>query len=156
MGLRVLDQNGKEVTPIMGSYGIGLERILSGAVEQNYDDAGIVLPVSIAPFEVVVTPVNLKDDSQREAAEQIYQRCKELGLDVLLDDRAERAGVKFKDAELIGIPFRITVGKKLSGGMVELADRSTRLSTDVTLEEAAEKVQERLQAALPAASAPAS
>ena len=156
MGLRVLDQNGKEVTPIMGSYGIGLERILSGAVEQNYDDAGIVLPVSIAPFEVVVTPVNLKDDSQREAAEQIYQRCKELGLDVLLDDRAERAGVKFKDAELIGIPFRITVGKKLSGGMVELTDRSTRLSTDVTLEEAPEKVQERLQAALPAASAPAS
>ncbi len=155
MGLRVLDQNGKEVTPIMGSYGIGLERILTAAVEQNYDDAGIVLPVSIAPFEVVVTPVNLKDDSQREAAELLYQRCKELGLDVLLDDRKERAGVKFKDAELVGIPFRVTVGKKLSEGMVELSDRSTRLSTDVTLEEAVERVRERLQAALPAASEPA-
>ena len=156
MGLRVLDENGKEVTPIMGSYGIGLERILGAAVEQNYDDAGIVLPASIAPFEVVVTPVNLKDDSQREAAEQIYRRCKNLGLDVLFDDRSERAGVKFKDSELIGIPFRITVGKKLSEGMVELTDRSTRLSTDVTLEEAAERVRERLQATLPAASNPAS
>ena len=156
MGLRVLNENGKEVTPVMGSYGIGLERILTGAVEQNYDDAGIVLPVSIAPFEVVVTPVNLKDDSQREGAEQIYQRCRELGVDVLLDDRKERAGVKFKDAELVGIPFRITVGKKLSEGMVELVDRSTRLSTDVTLEVAPERVQELLQAALPAASAPAS
>ena len=156
MGLRVLDENGKEVTPIMGSYGIGLERILGAAVEQNYDDAGIVLPASIAPFEVVVTPVNLKDDSQREAAEQIYRRCKDLGLDVLFDDRSERAGVKFKDSELIGIPFRITVGKKLSVGMVELTGRSTRLSTDVTLEEAAETVRERLQATLPAASNPAS
>ena len=156
MGLRVLDENGKEVTPIMGCYGIGLERILGAAVEQNYDDAGIVLPASIAPFEVVVTPVNLKDDSQREAAEQIYRRCKDLGLDVLFDDRSERAGVKFKDSELIGIPFRITVGKKLSEGMVELTDRSTRLSTDVTLEEAAERVRERLQATLPAASNPAS
>ena len=152
MGLRVLDQDGKEVAPIMGSYGIGLERILTGAIEQNHDEAGMALPVSIAPFEVVITPVNLKNDEQREAAEKLYGRCRELGLDVLLDDRAERAGVKFKDAELVGIPFRITVGRKIGEGLVELSERSTRLSTDVTLEEAADRVQEMVQAALPAAS----
>ena len=152
MGLRVLDKDGKEVAPIMGSYGIGLERILTGAIEQNHDEAGMALPVSIAPFEVVITPVNLKNDEQREAAEKLYAECRELGLDVLLDDRAERAGVKFKDAELVGIPFRITVGKKISEGLVELSERSTRLSTDVTLEEAADNVQQKVQAALPAAS----
>ena len=152
MGLRVLDQDGKEVAPIMGSYGVGLERILTGAIEQNHDEAGMALPVSIAPFEVVITPVNLKNDEQREAAEKLYGRCRELGLDVLLDDRAERAGVKFKDAELVGIPFRITVGRKIGEGLVELSERSTRLSTDVTLEEAADRVQEKVQAALPAAS----
>ena len=152
MGLRVLDKNGKEVAPIMGSYGIGIERILTGAIEQNHDEAGMALPVSIAPFEVVITPVNLKNDVQREASEKLYAQCRELGLDVLLDDRAERAGVKFKDAELVGIPFRITVGKKISEGFVELTERSTRLSTDVTLEEAAERAQEKVRTALPAAS----
>ncbi len=152
MGLRVLDKDGKEVAPIMGSYGIGLERILTGAIEQNHDEAGMALPVSIAPFEVVITPVNLKNDEQREAAEKIYAECRELGLDLLLDDRAERAGVKFKDAELVGIPFRITVGKKITEGLVELSERSTRLSTDVTLEEAADNVKQKVQAALPAAS----
>ena len=152
MGLRVLDKNGKEVAPIMGSYGIGIERILTGAIEQNHDEAGMALPVSIAPFEVVITPVNLKNDEQREAAEKLYAECRELGLDVLLDDRAERAGVKFKDAELVGIPFRITVGRKITEGLVELSERSTRLSTDVTLEEAADSVQRKVRAALPAAS----
>ena len=145
MGLRVLDANGKEVAPIMGSYGLGLERILTAAIEQNHDQFGIVLPAPIAPFEVVITPVNMKKDDQREAAESIYQRCRELGLDVLLDDRQERPGVKFNDADLVGIPYRITVGKKVTEGTVELADRSTRQSTDVTLEESPLRVKERLQ-----------
>jgi prolyl-tRNA synthetase len=145
MGLRVLDAEGKEVTPIMGSYGIGLERILTAVIEQQHDEAGMILPPSIAPFEVVVTPVNLKEQAQQEAAAQIYQRCRELGLDVLLDDRPERAGVKFKDADLVGIPYRVTVGKKVSEGLVEVAERSTRTSTDVTLEEAPKFVQARIQ-----------
>ena len=144
MGLRVLDPNGKEVTPIMGSYGIGLERILTAAIEQNHDEAGMVLPPAIAPFEAVVTPVNLKNDDQKEAAEALYEKCRALGIDVLYDDRRERAGVKFKDAELIGIPYRLTVGRKISDGIVELVTRSTRLSTDVRLEEAPERLAEML------------
>jgi prolyl-tRNA synthetase len=145
MGLSVLDADGKEVTPIMGSYGIGLERILTAAIEQAHDEAGMILPAAIAPFEVVVTPVNMKDDAQREAAEALYQQCLDAGIDTLLDDRAERAGVKFKDAELIGVPYRLTLGKKLSEGLVELSERSTRQSTDVRLEEASTAVRQRLR-----------
>ena len=126
MGLRVLNEKGEEVTPIMGSYGIGIERILSAAVELYHDKDGIVLPVAIAPFQVVVTPVNNADPAQKEAALSIYQTCLALGLDALLDDRDERPGVKFKDADLIGIPYRITVGKKLANGMVEVVERKTR------------------------------
>jgi prolyl-tRNA synthetase len=144
MGLRVLDVNGKETTPIMGSYGIGLERILTAAIEQGNDEGGMILPVAIAPFEVVVTPVNMKDDKQREAAEALYQSCLDLGLDALLDDRQERAGVKFNDADLIGLPYRLTVGKKLSEGLVELSTRSTRQSSDVKLEEAPALVRQRV------------
>jgi prolyl-tRNA synthetase len=145
MGLSVLDADGKEVTPIMGSYGIGLERILTAAIEQGHDEAGMILPAAIAPFEVVVTPVNMKDDAQREAAEALYQQCLDAGIDTVLDDRAERAGVKFKDAELIGVPYRLTLGKKLSEGLVELTERSTRQSTDVRLEEASTAVKQRLR-----------
>jgi prolyl-tRNA synthetase len=151
MGLRVLGADGKEVTPIMGSYGLGIERVLTAAIEQSSDEAGIVLPPPIAPFEVVVTPVNLKQDEQREAAEQIYRDCQALGLDVLLDDRAERAGVKFTDAELIGIPFRITVGKKITDGVVELVDRSTRQSSDVKLDEAPKLLKQKVELSLPKA-----
>ena len=111
MGLRVLNAEGAEVPVIMGSYGIGIERILSAAVEQRHDTDGMALPSSIAPFVVVVTPVNSGEPAQRRAAEEIYQTCLSLGLDALLDDRDERPGVKFKDADLIGVPFRITVGK---------------------------------------------
>ena len=150
MGLRVLGKDGKEVVPVMGSYGIGLERILTGAIEQNCDEFGMALPVSIAPFQVVIVPVNLKNDEQRQAAEILYESCLALGLDVLLDDRSERAGVKFKDADLIGIPFRVTVGKKVTESLVELSERSTRLSTDVKLGEAAGRVFEKARASLPA------
>ena len=129
----------------MGSYGLGLERILTAAIEQNHDEFGIVLPAPIAPFEVVITPVNMKKDDQREAAQRTYRRCNELGLDALLDDRQERPGVKFNDADLVGIPYRITVGRKVTEGTVELTDRSTRQSADVTLEESPERVKERLQ-----------
>jgi prolyl-tRNA synthetase len=137
MGLRVLDADGKEITPIMGSYGIGIERILCAAIELYHDKDGMVLPVSIAPFEVVVTPVNMSDAGQREAAERIYAELKAAGLDVLLDDRDERPGVKFKDADLIGIPFRVTVGKKLAAGQVEVVKRRSREAVEVAVADTA-------------------
>ena len=145
MGLRVLSADGKEVTPIMGSYGIGIERILTCAIELYHDKDGMVLPVSIAPFQVVVTPANNSDPAQMEAAQSIYENCRALGLDVLLDDRDERPGVKFKDADLIGIPWRVVVGKKLAGGKVELVERKTRQSTDVPVAEAATAVKSKLK-----------
>ena len=140
MGLRVQGEDGKDVTPIMGSYGIGIERILCAAVELYHDADGMMLPASIAPFAVVVTPVNVGDGEQREAAGRIYEECLRLGLDAVLDDRDERAGVKFKDADLVGIPYRITVGKKLGQGLVELVRRRGRLVKEVPAEEAAATV----------------
>ena len=133
MGARVLDRNGKEVAPIMGSYGIGIERILTAAVEQNNDENGFWLPPSIAPFEVVVVATNVSDDKVRTTAEEIARQLEAARFEVLLDDRDERPGVKFKDADLVGIPFRVNVGKKVTEGMVEVVQRSTRQSTDVKI-----------------------
>ncbi|MGP8092926.1 MAG: proline--tRNA ligase [Candidatus Sulfotelmatobacter sp.] len=133
MGARVLDKNGKEVTPIMGSYGIGIERILTAAVEQGNDENGFWLPPQIAPFEVVVAPVNTKDEAVKSVAEDIARRLERAGFDVILDDRDERPGVKFKDADLVGIPFRITVGKRVTEGTVEVVQRSTLERRDVTI-----------------------
>jgi len=144
MGLRVLNEAGEEVTVIMGSYGIGVERILSAAIELFHDKDGMALPVTIAPFQVVVTPVNNSDASLRKAAEDIYGACLSAGLDALLDDRDERPGVKFKDADLIGIPYRITVGKKLPQGLVEVVERRNKQTMDVKLEEAAAYVKQRV------------
>jgi prolyl-tRNA synthetase len=146
MGARVLDKNGKEVTPIMGSYGIGIERILTAAVEQSNDENGFWLPPSIAPFEIVVTPVNVKDESLLKAAIDIAGKLEAAGFDVILDDRDERPGVKFKDADLVGIPFRITVGKKVTEGTVEVVLRSTREVRDVTISAVVEHFQELLRA----------
>lgn len=144
MHLRVLDVNGKEVAPIMGSYGIGLERILTAAIEQNHDEGGMALPASIAPFEVVVTPVNLKDEQQAEAAERLYADLQAAGVDVLFDDRAERAGVKFKDADLIGIPYRVVVGKGIVDGNVEFVDRRNGQASDAKLGDVVSLLAERL------------
>lgn len=151
LGLSVLDEDGKAVTPIMGSYGIGIERILTGAIEQNHDQSGIVLPVSIAPFQAVVTPVNIKQDGQRAAADAIYAQLQAAGADVLLDDRSLRAGVKFKDAELIGVPFRVTVGRKIGDGIVEVTDRKTNASKDVRIEDVVASLQQRIAEAMPIA-----
>jgi prolyl-tRNA synthetase len=133
MGARVLDPNGKEVTPIMGCYGIGIERILTAAIEQSNDKNGFWLPPSIAPFTVVVTVTNSSDAALAATGESLATELEAAGLDVLLDDRDERAGVKFKDADLVGIPFRINVGKKAAGGIVELVTRATSTSVDVAL-----------------------
>ncbi|MBV6432597.1 MAG: Proline--tRNA ligase [Bryobacteraceae bacterium] len=142
MGLRVTDENGKEVTPIMGSYGIGIERILCGAIELFHDADGMMLPSSIAPFEVVITPVNSKDAALREASEALYRECLAMGLDALLDDRDERPGVKFKDSDLVGIPFRLTLGKKLAQGLVELYTRNGKQVMDVPVAGAAAKIRQ--------------
>lgn len=141
MNLTVLDQHGKEVTPIMGSYGIGVERILTCAIELFNDKDGMSLPAAIAPFEVVVTPANFADPTQHETAIALYEGAKKAGFDVLLDDRDERPGVKFKDADLIGIPVRITIGKKLAQGVVEVVNRRTRESVDVPVAEAIDKAR---------------
>ncbi|MEO8660476.1 MAG: proline--tRNA ligase [Bryobacteraceae bacterium] len=145
MGLRVLNEAGEEVTPIMGSYGIGIERILSAAIELYHDKDGMSLPASIAPFQVVVTPVNITDEGQKKAAAGIYEQCKAAGLDTLFDDRDERPGVKFKDADLIGIPYRITIGKKLPQGLVEVVERRSKKSQDVAVTDAAAFVASQLQ-----------
>jgi prolyl-tRNA synthetase len=144
MGLRVLDEHGREVAPIMGSYGIGVERILTCAIELFHDADGMALPVAIAPFEVVITPVNYADAAMRKAADELLAAARAAGLDVLLDDRDERPGVKFKDADLIGIPYRITVGKKLGQGIVEIVERRTRQSADVPLAEAVGWIRQRV------------
>ncbi len=144
MGARVLDVNGKEVTPIMGSYGIGIERILTAAIEQSNDKNGFWLPASIAPFTVVVTITNMTDPLLKETGEKLAAEIEAAGLDVLLDDRGERAGVKFKDADLVGIPYRINVGKKAAEGKVELVTRSTSISVDVVLGEVVKLVKERV------------
>jgi len=145
MGARVLDVNGKEVTPIMGCYGIGIERILTAAIEQSNDHNGFWLPASIAPFAVVVTVTNVGDAALRETGEKLAIELEAAGLDVLLDDRDERAGVKFKDADLVGIPYRINVGKKAAGGQVELVTRATATSLDVSLSDVVALLKERVQ-----------
>jgi prolyl-tRNA synthetase len=145
MGVRVLDPNGKEVTPIMGCYGMGIERILTAAIEQNHDGNGFWLGRSIAPFDVVVTVTNMGDAQLAATAEQIAMKLEEAGFEVLLDDRDERAGVKFKDADLIGIPYRINVGKKAAEGRLELVTRSTATSQDVAIAEIVPRLKEVLE-----------
>jgi prolyl-tRNA synthetase len=177
MGATVLNRDGKETTPIMGSYGIGIERILTAAIEQsaakfaaqsaaqNAGDAkaaqnttqkatdakaaqnatdAYALPPSIAPFQVVVTVTNVREAELLAAGEKIAADLSAAGIDVLLDDRDERAGVKFKDAELIGVPFRIAVGKKLVEGKVELLNCLTNRTDDIPVGEAVQQMQAAL------------
>ena len=140
MGASVLNREGKEVTPIMGSYGIGVERILTAAIETSAAANGgdsYALPAAIAPFQVVVTVTNIKDESLLRAGEQVAADLQAAGFDVLLDDRDERAGVKFKDAELIGVPYRINVGRGVAEGTVELVDRLRNQTVIIALAQSA-------------------
>ena len=125
MKANVLDENGKQATLKMGCYGIGVSRIMSAAIEQNYDENGIIWPVNIAPYEVDVIIPNIKDKDQVRVAEDVYQLLKDHNIDVILDDRDERAGFKFKDADLIGFPLKIITGKSIAEGKVEVKDRKT-------------------------------
>jgi len=156
LGASVLNRDGKETTPIMGSYGIGIERILTAAIEQsaakfaaaNANDPkaseSYALPPSIAPFQVVVTITNVREAELLAAGEKIAADLTAAGIDVLLDDRDERAGVKFKDAELIGVPFRIAIGKKLAEGKVELLNRLTNQTEDIATGETVQHLQAAL------------
>ncbi len=135
LGATVLDPDGKAVTLVMGSYGIGLERNMAAIIETHHDEKGIVWPMSVAPWHVVVTVLKIDDSDTLVAGESLYSELTGLGLDVLLDDRSERPGVKFNDAELIGIPLRITVGPRgLSQGLVELFDRRTGETSEISLD----------------------
>jgi len=137
-----LDENGSEKPIIMGSYGIGPARIAAAAIEQNNDKDGIIWPKSIAPFDVEILPLNMKDSMTVEIAEKLYKDLKEKGLEVLMDDRDERAGVKFKDADLIGIPTQIILGEKnLKEGLVEIKDRRSKEAKKVSVEEVGERVK---------------
>jgi prolyl-tRNA synthetase len=147
MGATVLTADGKQVPIVMGSYGIGVERIITAAIEQNHDDDGIIWPKLITPFDVVVTVTNMKDEKLRDAGENLYRELQGAGLEVLLDDRDERAGVKFKDADLIGIPYRITIGKKIAENAVELFDRRSRQSEDVKVKAIVSRMQQLAMAA---------
>ncbi len=136
LGLKFLDENSEYRTVIMGCYGIGVTRCLAAIIEQHCDENGICFPVSVAPFEAIVIPVNNKNEEQAAEAERIYSELKAKGIDVLIDDRAERAGVKFKDADLIGVPVRIVVGKKCGEGIVEYKKRTDAESVDMPADEA--------------------
>jgi len=136
LGLKALDENGNSSSVIMGCYGIGVTRCLAAAIEQNYDENGIIWPKSIAPYQVCVVPVNHKDEEQVKEAEAIYKRLLDMGIEAIIDDRPERAGVKFKDCDLIGIPVRIVVGKKIGEGIVEFKERTKPEAELKTVDEA--------------------
>jgi len=141
----VLDENGKKVPIVMGSYGIGIQRAMASVVERWHDDAGIVWPLSVAPFEVVITQLNAKDAETTDAAGALYDALQAEGIEVLLDDRNERPGVKFKDADLVGIPYRINVGPKhLKDGKVEVVRRKTGKARLVDQQKAAKAVAESI------------
>jgi len=143
MGAAVLDAGGAKVPIVMGSYGIGVERILAAAIEQNFDDNGIIWPPAISPFDVVITITDIRDETLVSTGEKIYTGLIANGVDALLDDRDERAGVKFKDADLIGVPLRINVGRGVANGVVELIDRRTRVAEEIAIDEVCEKVSAR-------------
>ena len=146
MGLRVLDEHGREVTPIMGSYGIGIERILTACIEQNHDEDGFWLPASIAPFDVIISPLSASDELLHGAVE-MGAELERAGFEVLLDDRDERPGVKFKDADLVGVPYRITMGsKKFAEGKVEVLVRGTKQREDVAISAVVEHVKKLARA----------
>jgi prolyl-tRNA synthetase len=149
MRARYLDAEGNERTIVMGTYGIGITRTVAAIIEQLHDPNGIMWPYSVAPYHVHVVPVNMNEDATREAAESIYGRLLEWGVETLIDDRDERPGAKFKDADLIGVPLRVTVGEKgLRDGIVELRDRRSGQVDRVPLADAAAECRRRVAESL--------
>jgi prolyl-tRNA synthetase len=144
-----LDQSGKEKAMVMGCYGIGIGRTVAAAIEQNHDGDGIVWPLPLAPYSVIITPVNVNEKTLSDAAEELYRILTEKGVEVILDDRDERAGVKFKDADLIGIPYRVTVGpKRLAEGKMEIKTRRTGEVSTLMVSEVAPFLMARIREGL--------
>jgi prolyl-tRNA synthetase len=142
MGATFLDAEGREQPIQMGCYGIGISRLVAAAIEQNHDANGIIWPFSIAPFQVLVLPINYQEEKLRDAADKLYQELQRCGVDVLLDDRDERPGVKFKDGDLVGIPLRVTIGaKSLDKGCVELRWRRNGKTDEIAVADAAKTIQ---------------
>ena len=148
MGATYTNEQGEEVPLVMGCYGVGVSRLAQSAVEQSYDKDGIIWPVAIAPYHVVICIPNIKDAQQIEVAESLYKELNEVGIETILDDRDERAGVKFKDADLIGIPYRIVTGRSLKSGKVELVERATHQSQEILVEEVLSTLKELIEKAL--------
>lgn len=150
LGAVYLDEQGQARPMVMGCYGIGISRTMAAIIEQHHDGDGIRWPVSVAPYHVVIVPVKYEDERQRSVADQLYQDLSEAGVEVVLDDRSERAGVKFKDADLLGIPLRITIGpRSLEEDRVELRSRDGQLEERVPIAGAVDRVQAWIQDAMP-------
>jgi prolyl-tRNA synthetase len=151
MGATYLDAEGRERPIEMGCYGIGISRLVAAAIEQNHDANGIIWPFSLAPFQVLLLPINYKDKAIREAADKLYQELQQNGVEVLLDDRDERPGVKFKDADLVGIPLRVTLGAKgLEKGCIELRSRRDSKTEEIPVADSVTKIRAVLTQALQA------
>ena len=143
----VLDENGDKQVPIMGSYGIGVGRAMAAVIETHNDDNGVIWPVAVAPFEVSIILVSMRDEATVAAGEQLYTALRQRGIDVVIDDRDARAGVKFADTELTGIPWRITVGPKgVEAGMAELTSRASGETIEVALADVVGQVAEAIEA----------
>lgn len=142
MGATFTDEQGEEQPLVMGCYGVGVSRLAQSAVEQSYDKDGIIWPVAIAPYHAIICVPNISDTQQIEVAERLYTELNQMGIETILDDRDERAGVKFKDADLIGIPYRIVTGRSLQNGQVEVVQRATKQSQDIPVELVGETIKE--------------
>ena len=148
MGATYTNEQGEDVPFIMGCYGVGVSRLAQSAVEQSYDKDGIIWPVAIAPYHVIISVPNISDTQQIEVAEKLYQELNKSGIETLLDDRDERAGVKFKDADLIGIPYRIVTGRSLKDGKVEVVERATKKSQDIAIDQVTSTLKQWIETAL--------
>ena len=146
MGANYLDENGKSVPLVMGCYGIGVNRTVAAIIEQHHDENGIIWPMAVAPYKVIIMPANVKNEEQMKMAEKIYEDLKSRGIDVLLDDRNERVGVKFKDSDLIGIPIRVTVGKKIVEDIVEFKLRKNQDIEEVNMEDVVCRIEKEFLA----------
>lgn len=144
MNATFIDENGKNVPFVMGCYGIGVTRTMASIIEQHHDENGIIWPLSVAPYHVSVIPVNIKDEAQMKIANKLYDELRKIGVDAILDDRNERPGVKFKDSELIGIPMRVTVGKKITDGEVEFKLRDGEMEV-IKIEDVLENVKSQFE-----------
>lgn len=148
MGATYTNEQGEEKPLFMGCFGVGVSRLAQAAVEQSYDKDGIIWPVAIAPYHAIITIPNIKDAQQIEIAQKLYTELNQAGIETLLDDRDERAGVKFKDADLIGIPYRIVTGRAIANGKVEVVERATRKSQEIVIEEVTTTLKEWITAAI--------